>query len=201
MSRLHSINKIAKTISLIFIPPTFLVFVFILIALKFETDLFSQIIVIGTALVFGAVIPIYFVVTSVKSKKIVNYEAENKDERTKPYLFGILLILIALALLQLFETSHISRLFWFIYGVNLAIVLIINKFWKISAHALGCSSAIGIVYLFFNFATVPLLIILVLVSWSRVQLKLHTVSQVIAGSVLGFVSTYFQLIYLTKFFK
>ena len=81
------INKIAKTISLIFIPPTFLVFVFVLIALKFETDLFSQIIVIGTALVFGAVIPIYFVVTSVKAKKLSIMKQKIKTrERNHIYL-------------------------------------------------------------------------------------------------------------------
>jgi membrane-associated phospholipid phosphatase len=49
--------------------------------------------------------------------------------------------------------------------------------------------AIGYQILFF-------LPVLFLVGWSRIKLKCHTITEVIAGAIFGFVSVYLQLIIL-----
>jgi len=84
------------------------------------------------------------------------------------------------------------------YVANLAIVLVITVFWKISVHATAVGGMLGVVtyvtgpifglsapyegvLLTFLAALVPL------VMWARVNLRAHTMPQVVAGALLGIV--------------
>ena len=42
--------------------------------------------------------------------------------------------------------------------------------------------------------------IAMIVGWSRIELKCHTVSQIAAGIVLAFFSTYAQLYFIVEYF-
>lgn len=44
-------------------------------------------------------------------------------------------------------------------------------------------------------------IILISIGWARVTLKLHTISQVIAGALFGFFSTYLQMSLIIHYFS
>lgn len=43
-------------------------------------------------------------------------------------------------------------------------------------------------------------IIVFLVGWSRIQLKVHNLAQVMTGVILAFVSTYLQIYLIVRFF-
>lgn len=86
-------------------------------------------------------------------------------------------------------------LFGFIVGTLIA--NLITSFWKISIHALGISSTWGAVVvssMAFDDYTPWLLVLLGIltfgVAWSRLWLNRHTLMQLIAGSLLGFFSTF-----------
>ena len=82
------------------------------------------------------------------------------------------------------------------YGINTIIVFVINLKWKISVHSMGLTGPTTAL-IFLN----PWFFILglfgPLVMWSRVILKKHTILQVIAGSILGYILTAIQLYYLS----
>ncbi len=83
--------------------------------------------------------------------------------------------------------------FWCCYIINSVIITLINKYWKISAHALGVASPLALLVIFEpNFAYFYFAFVLV-IGWSRLHLKCHTLAQVIAGTLAGFLLTYFQL--------
>ena len=193
-------RKLARIISDVFVPPVNLVFLFLYLAFKFEPDSSSAFETIAIAVLFGFVFPVAFFVYLRKKKKVVDNDATIKEERTVPYLFGIFLSSLAFGLCVYFESSMISRFVWITYIVNTAILIIINKSWKISAHAIGAASPIGVIFTFNPQLALILLIPLAIISWSRIKLGVHTIPQVLAGSAFGLFATYFEIILLTKCF-
>ena len=86
-------------------------------------------------------------------------------------------------------------LFGFILGTLIA--NLITTVWKISIHALGIASTWGAVVVTsiqYDTYAMPLLVALGVltfgVSWSRLHLNRHTFMQLVAGSFLGFFSTF-----------
>lgn len=120
---------------------------------------------------------------------------ENPKERTIPYAFAVLCYLGAASYL-----NHIHSPQWFVMfplGGALAclIVLIINRWWKISAHATGIGGVVALLYQIhvqglsaFDLLWVFVCTILLagVVCTARLLLKRHTVPQVLAGFALGY---------------
>ena len=129
---------------------------------------------------------------------MTDVDAKNKDERTLPYLFSIVIFIIGFILLLIFKVSIISIAFWFCYISNTFLVILINKYIKISIHVMGVSGPIALFSIIFGFTVFLFLPILVAVGWSRIKLKCHSLTEVIAGALLGFTSVYLQLTIFLK---
>jgi membrane-associated phospholipid phosphatase len=79
-----------------------------------------------------------------------------------------------------------------IYIVIITSLMVINHFWKISVHAAGISGpATFCLYIFspFTLWTIPLILSVILVIWARYQLKAHTASQLVGGTLLASIIT------------
>ncbi len=77
----------------------------------------------------------------------------------------------------------------------------INKYWKISVHAMGSAGALAAAVFIWGPLSFLFIILVMLVGWSRIQLKCHSISQVMAGSVLGFVSTFIQMYLIINYVR
>ena len=124
---------------------------------------------------------------------IRDIDALVKEERTLPYIISVILYLIGFAILTFFEVDIISRAFWFCYITNTVFITIINKRWKISAHTMGAAGPIAALTFLTGFYGLLFFPLLIAIGLSRIKLKCHTYSQVIAGALLGFISTYIQM--------
>ncbi len=194
-------QKLARFISTLFVPPSFTILIFIYFAFKLENNSSKQIVLLAVTLIFGFALHIALFVMLKKNGKLVNYDATIKEERTTPFLISCVFYIIGLVILITSRINIISIAFWFCYISNVLIVIIINKFWKISVHSLGAGGSLAALCFAagpvgFIFIFIPLL-----VGWSRVKLKCHTVSQVLAGAVLGFGSTYLQMALIVNWFN
>ncbi len=147
----------------------------------------------------GFVFPIITFLYLQKKGKIINIDATIKEERTIPYVAGIIFCLISAIILFLFQVNPVSISLWISYSINMLLIIIINKFWKISAHAVGVATAVALLTFLLGAAGLWLLLILFLVMWARVKLKVHSIAQVVAGSLMGFCLTYIELYILIKF--
>ena len=67
------------------------------------------------------------------------------------------------------------------------IMMVITFWWKISIHASSLGGAAIMLTVLYGAVMLPIFVLLALVSWSRVVLRRHTVTQVIAGSLAGIV--------------
>lgn len=193
ISQRNSLYKIARISSTLFVPPTLTLFSFSYLGLQFEPTIANQVVVISSGFLWTFLLPIIFFVIMLKKKKIINQDAEFKEERTFPFLFGLSLLLTGYFLLRMFNIQPLTLTFWFCYIINTSSIIVINRIWKISIHALGIAAPIALFSFIGSWIAVPLLFLLFLVGWSRIYLKCHTFTQVIAGGFFGFLSTYLQL--------
>jgi len=190
-------QKLARIISTLFVPPSFTIIVYFIFALSVEQTLKKSLIVFLVALVFGFLAPITMFVIMRRKKMISDNDAMIKDQRTLPYFIAIVFYTIGLIILILSKVSIISIAFWFCYISNTIITILINKYWKISAHSMGASGAAAALFFVFGWSSFAAMIVAILVGWSRIELKCHTLQQVIAGIVLAFVSVYVQMKFIT----
>lgn len=194
----NSSYKTARILSTLFVPPSLMLFSFSFLGLQFEPSLDKIMLVVGSAFLFTFFLPIVFFVIMLKKKKIVNQDAEFKKERTIPFLFGLSLLLTGYFLLRYYEIQPLTLAFWFCYISNTAAIILINKIWKISIHALGIAVPLAMFLFIGSWIIYPLVILLFFVGWSRINLKCHTFAQVIAGAFFGFLSAYLQLYLFLK---
>ena len=183
---------IAKIISYLFIPPAMNLFIFLLYSNRYDNGQ-KGIAVILSALIFGFILPIVTFIILRKKGKVIDNDATIKEERTVPYLYGIGFSLLARLFLYISTTSSQSIVLWEAYLINSIVLIIVNKYWKISAHTMGAAIPLGAAMLLNNIWIAGFFIILLLVGWSRYKLKVHTLPQIIGGSFAGYAITYFLL--------
>lgn len=190
-------QKFARIISTIFVPPSFTIIVYSLFAFFVEPSIEKSLTVFFVAFLFGFAAPIVMFFVLRRKKMISDNDAMIKDQRTVPYLIAIIFYSIGLIILILSKVSIVSIAFWFCYISNTVITILINRYWKISAHSMGASGAAAALFFVFGWNSFVAVIITLLVGWSRIELKCHTIQQVIAGIVLAFVSVYLQMKIIT----
>jgi len=191
---------IARIISTLFVPPSFTIIVFSILAITLESEVVKTIVTILVAFIFGFAAQIILFVYLRKQGKIVDLDASVKEERTYPFLISVGFYLVGLIILILFKINPISIAFWFCYISNTLVTIFINKYWKISAHAMGAAGPLAAITFAFGPMALVFSIIIFLVGWSRIQLKVHTFSQVLAGILFAFTSTYIQILLVVKWF-
>lgn len=199
-------RQIALLISGIFHPilmPTMLCFLCFMME-PFELYHYSAR-VKGTILILvfliSGIMPILITIWHLGSKNLKRLMLQDKNDRDVPY------ITTAISLATLFFFFKYSQLSDLIYlpllGGCIAIVLafVINKFWKISAHAIGMGGAVALLWVLKDTFLQPIWIVLVillliagLVGTARLYLNEHEPNQVLAGYLLGFFALWICLI-------
>ncbi len=191
------LNKLARVTSTLFVPPSFTIFIFTYFALVLEKNPTVKIYVILTAVIFGFLLHILLFLSLHKKGKLTDMDASIKEERTFPFLISILFYVSGLIILLYLRVSPVSIAFWFCYISNTILVVLINKFWKISVHSMGASGPLAALYFLMGVQSFIFIPLVLLVGWSRVRLKCHSPAQVAAGLIFGFGSTYFQMMIIT----
>ena len=194
-------DKLARVISTIFVPPSFTIIVFTLFAFILETESLKITITILVAFIFGFTAQIILFIFFRKKGKIVDLDASVKEERTTPFFISVGFYLVGLILLIIFKVNIISIAFWFCYISNTLVTIFINKYWKISAHAMGASGPLAAVIYAFGPVSLIFLLLVLFIGWSRIQLKVHNFTQVAAGILFAFFSTYLQIYLIVKWFN
>lgn len=197
----NTLNKLARFISTLFVPPSFTIIVFTLFAFIFESEILQRIIVILVAFIFGFIAQIILFLVFRKRGRIVDLDASVKEERTTPFLISIGFYFIGLIILIVAHANILSIAFWFCYLSNTFFTILINKHWKISAHAMGAAGPLAAVTYAFGPLVLAFIILVAMIAWSRIQLKVHTFPQVLIGILFAFASTYLQILLVVKWFS
>jgi hypothetical protein len=190
-------NKIAKIISYLFHPLLMLLFGLIILFnlnsyISLMLSLQGKLYILAIAFISGVIFPLSFMFFLLKTKVIKSFALETKEERTIPYLMtGIFYYFI----FYLFKEINLPPLFYvFVLNSTLVILitLLINFWWKISAHMIAIGSLIGaLLGISFKFdinlifIIALLLFISGLIGFSRLKLNAHNNAQIYCGFFLG----------------
>lgn len=194
-------KSIAHVISVIFQPllmPTYglmLLFLYTYFGAVYP-DRFWHLVI--PAMLFSFIIPGFLIYLLFRMKLISDLSLKVRKERFLPYLVTLLSYS---AMLVYYSRLMMPRWFIMMLAASIAIMIIaigITFLWKISAHMFGVGGMVGgamaVSYFVENsnpyFMFMGLFIIAGLVGTSRLILKRHTLAQVIAGFLLGFLVSF-----------
>ncbi|MCS6904331.1 MAG: phosphatase PAP2 family protein [Bacteroidia bacterium] len=148
---------------------------------------------------FPFIFYVFYVRCILKRKNLLKLE---KKWRKWPFTVNILCIGI-LALYFYFS----KNLVWGGKGLVFMLLLnilafVITLYWRISLHMLGVASICALFLFHPDFSSNGLFgllgfLLVLVIGWSRLYLRAHTLLQVIVGSLLGFLLTSFFLNYAT----
>lgn len=177
-------HKIAKYISIIGHPMiTISAFVMIVMfaAEEFYKALFISFLTVG-CIVVPNVIRNY-----IKTKKgqYTNFDVSDRRQRNSMYIFALPLVFIITVVMYYTRQSN-NLCLSVLFGLLLLMIsFIVNFFIKCSGHV-SLTIYLSFLIIPMNFtAGIIVLLSSGLIGWSRVELKRHTLKEVIAGAVIG----------------
>jgi len=188
------IQRISHWISLVF-NPLFVAPVFFLIMLLADPSLSvsNKWLLSLIVLTFSSFIPLGFLLILQSKGKIHTIEIDRREKRVTPLLLGVLHFIIGYFILRFLKAPPLVSGLMFCYATNTFIVVLITLYWKISLHAIGVSGPFAALVFQCGWQVWPLGLIIPLVGISRIILKKHTIMQVIAGTMIGLLSTGLQI--------
>ncbi len=153
--------------------------------------------IIGTS-ILTVIIPISLIFILLKKGQIDSLHIENSKQRTTPYIYTLICFGFWCYFLRV--TMHLPHIWLFIAigaTIALAIVMLINHWWKISAHLTGMGGLLGGICSMALFYTmlpsaliISVLIISLLLMYARLYTNAHTPMQVVSGYLLGILCTF-----------
>lgn len=189
LSGLHRrtrLRRAATIVSEVFAPAVLVSLFLVVLAVRFAgwpAGLPSALVAVG----FTTALPVAGVITLVAWGTITDHHVSDRRQRA-PILTGTLIsIALGLALLPTIGAPQelVAGVLCTVGGV--VAVLVVNLAWKLSAHS---AVAVFVVVGAMGFAGgwfAALLVVPLVVGWSRVTLAAHTPGQVLAGYVVGAV--------------
>lgn len=141
------------------------------------------------ALVYSAlvcVLPMVYVALMVRRGSITDLHMGVREQRIRPFIVSLVCTVFAWWVLRLMGAPPVVPLFALFSVVQIAVMALITLVWQISVHAMSITGAAVAAFAFFGpLWALPILPLVVLVGAARLNLKRHTLAQVLAGSALG----------------
>ena len=181
------ILRIARSISNMLSPASISGPAVIIVALYHATNLLAALAYAGVALFFLSVGPMAYIIVGVRLGKFSDMDVSRRPERIGPFLFSITSTIIGLFVLTYLHGPKNLETVMLSTGISAVILMVTTLWWKISIHASSLAGAATILTALYGIVMLPAFLLLLLVSWSRVVLRRHTVAQVIAGSIVSIV--------------
>lgn len=202
------IVKAAEAVSTIFSPmlaPTYgLTILLMLLFVRYHIP--PQTISINVAVVFllTALAPYLYLRTMVAMRLASDLDLSKRTERTRHFL--LILLLYAATVFYLYKINLPLWMVAFMIGaiVALVVAIVVNRWWKISAHASGMGGLTAVAMttsVMFPVGGMTLLCLTVLASGlvmtARVILGCHTPGQVYAGWFNGLLCVYLAMLLIS----
>ena len=112
----------------------------------------------------------------------------SRSGRTLPYIISLAGSLLCFVVLLLLGGSGVYVFISGSFVVSTIILLLVNFLTKVSVHMCAVSAVAALCLCLTGAWSIPFLILMVLVFWSRLSLGKHTWQQLVLGMIIGFVT-------------
>jgi hypothetical protein len=183
----NPLTRVARLLTEVFTPPVLVAVLPIVIGVHSGRTVEAGLAWGLLAALFSAVIPYMMVWYGVRRGRLSDRHIGVREQRTKPLALGLVSVLVGLALLGVFGAPReLIALVVAMFAGGL-VATVINHFWKLSVHASVAAGTTVILALAFGPEWLATSVVVAAIGWSRVHLRDHTTSQVVAGTVIGAV--------------
>jgi hypothetical protein len=178
-------ERLAKLITNILNP--FLISLVIIILLAYQAtsrtaDFFKW---AAVAMALSVVPSFIIALFLVRKNKLDSFFSNPREQRYIIYLSATFLAALGCGLLWYFKAPQLM-LNTFIAGlVSVVIFTGINYFWKISLHTAFVAASTALIIIVYGAAAAWTCVFLPPVAWARVELKQHSLAQVVTGGLLA----------------
>jgi len=143
----------------------------------------------SAVITFSIILPVLFIFFLIKKGHVSNFHMKERKDRVIPFGFTLLAGIISLLIVKHFETDPmLLRMFLTFFLMALGYSVITFLKYKISGHTFIFTSAILVLVFFLDLRFIYLLPLVLLIGWSRVYLKEHTLGEVAGGASYAVVS-------------
>lgn len=144
--------------------------------------------------------PVIYIASLSRHGHVTDFDVFIRQQRNKPYIFVGICAAIAISVIIIFNAPWILVFLCIVALIQTLLMFVINRFWKISAHAASSASFSIVAWQLLGPLGLMTFIIVPIIAWSRVKLHRHSIPQVIIGAVTGgaiyFIA--FTLFYLKR---
>lgn len=134
---------------------------------------------------FAAVIPLAFIKYGIRRGRWADRHVGQRRQRITVMVFIIGSVATGILLMALLGSPRTMIALIAAMLVTLAALLAVTPVWKISVHAAVSSGSVAMLALTYGPWLLLAYPLVALVGWSRVELKDHTLAQVLAGTAVG----------------
>ena len=183
-------KNIAKIISFIFDPALLALIILIVAIFKSDMNNTDTIRWIIIAIVLNGFIPFLFYLYLTKKGYVFDAELKNEEvHRQRIQMFLVFLVIVVIEFVYLLNTTSYQPLLAVFTGGMAAIVLTagISYYWKISLHSAMVTFFVTMILIIYGYVYWPIAVAIPLVAWSRLELKRHTIFQLIGGFLLALI--------------
>lgn len=133
----------------------------------------------------SSIVPMVFIISGARKGRWDGHHVRNREGRLIPLTLCGVFTAAGLAILIIGHAPRDLIALDVAMLVTLIVCLAITQAWKISIHTAVIGGAVATVVLLYGALLSLLVLVVILVGWSRVQLSDHTVAQAIAGGLVG----------------
>ncbi|NWF67681.1 MAG: hypothetical protein HXY40_01215 [Chloroflexi bacterium] len=176
----------ARLVSDLVSPPVVWMLLGIAIAFRFAESGSQALLWVTIYVVLICVLPVIYIVWNVRRGKITDIHMKERRQRLRPFLFSIMCSALGWVVLTLMNTPQIISAFALFSLLQLGVLMVITLVWQISIHAMSITGVVVATGAIFGLPQALVLVPLVpLVGMARIKLHRHTLSQVLAGTLVG----------------
>jgi membrane-associated phospholipid phosphatase len=137
------------------------------------------------AALFASFTPMAYIVRGVRRGRWTDHHVTTREHRRTPLLVGLASVLIGLGLLVVLDAPRELVALVAAMVAGLGVTVLITHWWKISIHTAVAAGTVVVLTLVFGTWLMVLWAIVAIIAWSRVELRDHTVGQVLGGMPFG----------------
>ena len=182
-------RDLAKIVSTVCNPFLTALTLFVVLAHDRSHDTTDFWVLLANSAFFVSVGPMIFVFWLYATGRISDLDMSVRSERARVFMAFVCFMFIGTGDLLAIHAPAIITATMAGYAVSSLIVEAITRFWKISTHAFGITAPLIVLSVLYGEQALPFTVLIPLVGWSRIYLHAHTGLQVVAGTLLGAVST------------
>ena len=180
-------HKVARLVTEVFAPLPTVALLLVVIAVHATTSLVEALTWVVVTVALVSLVPLAYVLWGVRGRRLSDRHVGMREQR--PHVLAIAIGSATLSLVLLGLGGAPRELFALVAAMIAGLIssLCVTLVWKISIHTAVVTGVVVVLTLVYGQWALALSPLIALVCWARVELRDHTIAQVIAGVCLGAV--------------